>query len=231
SQSHAVRVSRMRARSGKSRARGCTAAGLDAGLETRQTRPMAHRLREHEPLAFEIQRVCSELLGGTLEHFAQVAEDTERRIHESRKNLKRARAFLALVAPGLPKATVRREERTYRDVARRLSGARDAVVLRRALEAEHESIAITSAQLEAARAALQQDGAHPDPAVLDEVRIVLAQALERVPEWTSELRSWKTVAAGFAKTYRRARRQMIRAADSGDGEEFHEWRKHVKWHL
>lgn len=166
-----------------------------------------------------------------MEHFAQLAEDPERRIHESRKNLKRARAFLALVAPGLPKATVRREEKAYRDVARKLSAARDAVVLRKAFEAERESVGLTPEQLEAARAALQYGDEPSVGGDYDDARIVLGQALERLPEWTSELQSWKSVASGFVKTYRRARRGMVRAADTADGDDFHAWRKHVKRHL
>ncbi|MEA2297262.1 MAG: hypothetical protein QOF77_198, partial [Solirubrobacteraceae bacterium] len=56
-------------------------------------------------------------------------EDPVDAVHEARKSIKKTRALLRLVRPGLPKRVYRSENRTLRDAARLISGARDADVM------------------------------------------------------------------------------------------------------
>ena len=55
--------------------------------------------------------------------------ETGRSIHETRKCLKRIRALLRLVRPGIDDDDFRRENARYRDIARMLSPERDADIL------------------------------------------------------------------------------------------------------
>ena len=41
---------------------------------------------------------------------------------------------------------------------------------------------------------------------------------------------WNTIAKDAARTYRRARKRMRKASQSGEASDFHEWRKDVKYH-
>lgn len=197
---------------------------------------MGPHFRASAPLSSEVRRVFVELLGEIHENLTQLHDDRDRRIHECRKGLKRARAYLALVEPGLTREVVRRERRVFRDLGKALADARERRVLREVGEREIVAMALPDSEREALLQGLHDCIPMPDAesigseATLAEAQAELSAALERVPEWTSELSEWSCVARGFAKTYRRARKRMKGAADGGGGEDFHDWREAVKHH-
>ena len=58
----------------------------------------------------------------------------------------------------------------------------------------------------------------------------LAAHTERVCDWEFEEIGFEDLAGGLARTYARARKGMYRAAAAPDAENFHEWRKRVKYY-
>ncbi len=57
------------------------------------------------------------------------------------------------------------------------------------------------------------------------------EASERIEDWELKERGFDAIAGGFEKTYDRAQRAMAGAAkDNATVEDFHEWRKRVKYH-
>jgi CHAD domain-containing protein len=89
-----------------------------------------------QPLPGELGRIVRtqhELVRGQLAQARAAASgDTkgiEEPVHEARKALKRLRALVRLLRPGIGRKVYRRHNELWRDAARRLSGGRDAHVL------------------------------------------------------------------------------------------------------
>ncbi len=161
-------------------------------------------------------------------------------VHETRKAIKRMRALLRLLRDELGERRYRGESTTLRDVAARLSAARDSEValatldglidrhprklgrgrgvrrLREQLQSEHEH---------ARGRALGQAGARLD--VLSE----LDAFRRRAATWElRETDSTALIEPGLRRLYRQGRRRYRRVAD-GRGERtraMHAWRKRVK---
>jgi CHAD domain-containing protein len=90
---------------------------------------MAYRLKLKEPLVKGVRRIAAEQLANAAARL-QSEGDPESGIHEARKSLKRTRALLRLVRPGLGETQFRNSNGRLRDIARTLSAARDRDVVR-----------------------------------------------------------------------------------------------------
>jgi CHAD domain-containing protein len=165
---------------------------------------------------------------------------SERGVHEARKALKRLRALLALLRHELGERAYARESATLRDIARRLSEARDAAVmlatldaliarhprrlgrrngvreLRRRLATEHER---------------QRQQTLSDAASRAEVLGELHAFRWRVAAWSlPDGQGLELVGDDLARLYRQGRKRYRRAArDRGERMiTMHQWRKRVK---
>jgi CHAD domain-containing protein len=149
-------------------------------------------------------------------------------VHGVRRRCKRLRGLLRLVRPMFKKA--RKEDAAVRDAARLLSGARDADVMgETVLALAQKTNLLTAAQAEALAARLRrrQDAPVPD---LARFRTELAEIHARISGWDVRGDGFAALEDGFADTYRRMRREMKAAFKSGQAEDFHAWRKRVKYH-
>jgi CHAD domain-containing protein len=163
-----------------------------------------------------------------------------RAVHETRKALKRLRALLRLLQRELGEEVFAREDAAVRNVARRLSGARDTEVmlatldalierhpselarregvrrLRRALLAEHERVELRTLG---------------DSAALEQVLMQLRALRVRVATWPLRDRdASKLVDVGLRSLYAQGRKRY-RRADRTRGKDMramHVWRKRVK---
>jgi CHAD domain-containing protein len=214
-------------------AAGALAAGKAVrGRQAPRADPHGFRLLAGEPPAHGLRRVAVgqlELASRRLDGRKVGPGD----VHEARKSLKRLRALLRVARPYLPGEVYRRENVTFRDVGRELSGARDARVLLETLEKitpDIDGAARPFARLheqlerEAARSA---DAAPPDlkrPLVDAQAR---AAALPLPSDGGPEL-----LVLGIERIYRRGRKALKRARKHPDPERRHELRKRAKdlWH-
>ncbi|MCA9973127.1 MAG: CHAD domain-containing protein, partial [Anaerolineales bacterium] len=58
---------------------------------------------------------------------------------------------------------------------------------------------------------------------------MIADARARVPGWPLNRHAFAAVSGGLKKVYKRGRNRMADAADEPEAENFHEWRKRVKY--
>ena len=169
--------------------------------------------------------------------------DPESGIHEARKSLKRTRALLRLVRPGLGETQFRRSNDRLRDIARMLSAARDRDVVRahlaRITQAGQTVVKPRPLLEKAARrlsAALTQvpDGRAPDNGAGPSARARnMAEALLEIASVRSELAelglqpaSFETIVAGLAKSHRSGCKALALALGNPDEEEaLHDLRK------
>jgi CHAD domain-containing protein len=200
---------------------------------------MAHELRQREAMLSDARRILGEQVEEAL-HALEGNRVSDRKIHDSRKAIKKARATLRLIRKGIAAPAYRRENATLRDAARPLSAVRDArilldsldrleklygspaersipVALRRALQGEQREIRSNSAS---------------SRATLTKSRQRLTAARQRISRLPLRNDDWATLEKSLQRTYRQARANMKAARSDPTPEKLHEWRKQAKylWH-
>lgn len=171
------------------------------------------------------------------QHLAEADADPVTAVHESRKSLRRIRAYLRLVRSEVPAEYFDRANLLLRDSGRELSEARSAAVA-----------------VDTATALLDLAGSAGDGADWQELRhrlIARRDALQTaaldnglrttLPETLAEVgkiweRSVGRIENGFEalrpnllKVYSRGRREARRAAEAGSTAVYHRWRKRVRY--
>jgi CHAD domain-containing protein len=156
--------------------------------------------------------------------------------HEARKRTKKLRALVRLVRRELGDKVYREENAALRDAARQLSAVRDAWVLVETLdrlvtppdgEISSEAVAALRAVLVAEHRTLQ--GGEGEGDAKARAAMEFERILVRVARWPLRDRGWRTLQAGLADVARRGRKAMLAARAKGRPDDFHEWRKEVKY--
>jgi CHAD domain-containing protein len=191
---------------------------------------MAYRLKLKEPLAKGVRRIAGEQLGNAAARL-EGGSNPETSVHEARKSLKRTRALLRLVRPGLGETDFRKSNARLRDIARGLSAARDRDVVRALLKGLEDSkppMARAARQLlaalDATPAVANGSGApHRD----------VGEALHEIAAMRRELgdlalhpASFDTIVAGLTKSHRAGRKALALAlTNPEEAEALHDLRK------
>lgn len=195
---------------------------------------MAYRFEQDEGVEAGFRRVADEQLAKILGRLAK-DPDGETAIHDARKSLKRLKALLKLVRPGLAAKDYKREYATVRDAGRLLSGARDFEVMPMtlaALGAQSEDLdktagRVVKAQIEQARRDFEQSWDRG--AAIEEAVTALTAARGRVGKLVLEDR-FEVLGKGAGTCLSVFRAQGRRALKTGIDEDFHDWRKSAQLH-
>lgn len=155
-------------------------------------------------------------------------------VHDLRKHCKKLRGLIRLVRPCF--GDYARENAAFRDAADSLAFLRDAAVLLstyNAVAAAHRGDMRRFARIRKALLARQRETIADRRRVAHcfaAFRAAMVAAGERAGHWQLDENGFGAIAGGLAKTYKRARKGMQAAADDGRPDDFHEWRKRVKYH-
>lgn len=196
---------------------------------------MAYRIRQKDDsVEIAIRRIAREQLAKAVA-FLDDGHDQAAVVHDIRKRCKKLRGLIRLVRPAFDDYT--RENETFRDIARLLSGPRDAKVMQDTFDDLVEHF-----DGQANRHALGQVRRHftlERKTTLDEnemskcfaeCRDRLAEARDRARGWRIEGDGWSAISGGLRKTYARAGAAAQRARKDPDGETIHDLRKQLKYH-
>jgi CHAD domain-containing protein len=215
--------------------------GRDRRRTQRRKREQELGLRPGEPLPEGLRRMALGQVELALEALGATGEPpSEKAVHETRKAIKRLRALLGLLRQELGERGFRRENAALRDVARQLSGARDAAVMLATLDALIERHPRKLGRRRGVLALRRRLAAESDRVQ----RLMLADAAARA-EVLGELHSfrWRVAAwslpaaegmrlvdADLERLYRqgRARRRRAIRAKGERTLAMHRWRKRVK---
>jgi CHAD domain-containing protein len=157
-------------------------------------------------------------------------------VHDARKDLKRARATLRLLTRAVGENAYTRENAALRDVARLLSGVRDARVVMDALDellerddnaAQRALLHDLRALLEKARLAVRGEMQRMD--ALEKSAKALEDVWTRVERWRTCGMGASDSLKGLKRVYERGRKALAHAQAERSPECLHEWRKHVKY--
>jgi CHAD domain-containing protein len=198
---------------------------------------MAFALDPGRPIPKAVKKAAGKQLRKTVEALTGQTElDADAAAHDARKRTKKVRALLRLARPELGDGVYRRENGALRNAAGLLSPVRDAWVLVEALDdlviptdddLSAETVAEFRAVLTAEHRALQT-GQEEDGATL-QAAAAYEQVLARVSRWPLKDHGWASLDDGVEAVFRRGRQAMARARTKGRAEDFHEWRKQVKY--
>lgn len=191
---------------------------------------MAYRLKLKEPLAKGVRRIAGEQLGNAAARL-EGGSNPETSVHEARKSLKRTRALLRLVRPGLGETDFRKSNTRLRDIGRGLSAARDRDVVRALLKGLEESKPAMAKAAGRLRAILDATPGAANGSGAPQRNV--AEALHEIAAMRRELgdlalhpASFDTIVAGLTKSHRAGRKALARAlANSEEAEALHDLRK------
>jgi CHAD domain-containing protein len=196
---------------------------------------MAYRLKAGRALAKsilgagvgQIDRAAGELSENS---------DPHEGVHQARKAFKRMRALLLLIRPIIGEKAHARENKRYRRLGQRFSGARDAQALLDAvfkLEARY-GLAGQSRACSVISERLREERSRAEQALAEEHTESGLEALRKARRSFARLSiqnaTLKLVGRGLEEGYREGRRCFVRAYARGDDEAFHDWRKAVQRH-
>ncbi len=161
---------------------------------------------------------------------------SDERIHEVRKELKRARATLRLLRPCMAADAYRQENTVIRDVGRAMTSVRDAKVLVHALtELRPERDGKLAALRAELRKLLLSERLKARKELLPEHLAAAADTLRRVAGRAERLAHTLpdvlALSPGLSRVYESGRKALARAKRHPTDAHLHEWRKQVKYLL
>ena len=195
---------------------------------------MGYRFRhDEESVEAGVRRIAVEQLTKAL---ASLDDDgaLHEGVHDARKRVKKLRGLLRLVRPAFKGYS--EENARLRDAARTLSGLRDHTAMLETLdrlaerhpEVDRRRMVPLRRTLEAERDAATAAEDLPDR--IEAFRAVLRETKARAEGWRVKAEGWKALGPGLVLTYGRGREAMALAHKTGRGEDYHEFRKRVKYY-
>lgn len=199
---------------------------------------MAYRLLGEESVEEGVKRIVGEQIDKAIGEIQNQDLDRHQTVHQVRKRCKKIRGTLRLVRPEFEE-TYRFENAWFRDAARRLSPLRDAEAMietydqlmnRFSDQLETEAFTPVRETLVLRRRQIADEQFDLDERLADFLTD-MREARERVNTWVIRASGFQAINPGFQKTYRRGRKAMFKAyGGESTTEQFHEWRKRVKYH-
>jgi len=198
---------------------------------------MVYRYRLGENAESEIRRLISKRMALSVQNIQDGSMDTDEVIHEFRKNMKKVRAALRLVRDVVGKERYHIENADARDIARAVFQLREMFVLKTTLEMLKEQFfdEINNDFYSETREKLKEKYGDLKKKLLDEENL-LGQVVMRLDQKKEEVKSLPVPAEGFdafrkglERVYRRGRKAKKMAHRKAAPENYHEWRKRVKY--
>jgi len=195
---------------------------------------MGFRLRDAESVPDGIRRTTLAQIDRALDQLHPKTRNKQRAIHEARVCFKRIRAVVRLIYGEIGPDIYKLENRVYRDAGRQLSAARDSAVVADTLEElvdecnrylDEPGIKVLRKRLRRLRADQSGNGTQTLPQLTEELRL----ARQRVEEWPLNNDRFSALAFGLKRVYKRGHRYYGITRAEGSVENFHEWRKQVKY--
>jgi CHAD domain-containing protein len=194
---------------------------------------MAYKLkRKDKSVEDALRRIACEQIDRALRSIDE--RETAEAVHDVRKRCKKLRGLVRLVRPQF--ANYAQENAAFRDIAGRISQARDAKVMQETYDAlmHHFRGRVDRSAMGSIRRRFTLDLKATRETdlgdALAEVGNELRAARERAAQWSLDERGWDALGDGLAKVYARARKASAKARKSGSSEDLHELRKRIKYH-
>lgn len=185
----------------------------------------------------EIRRIAGKRTSSALNALGKISKDPDEAVHRVRKELKKLRALLRLVRAGLGESRYKKENRMFRDAARKLADFRDASVSMELVEALRESrkedLSVDSLRMVDERVRSLHRKARAKGGLrraAREARRILKRAQKRIRKWPfDDTAGFRPLGGGLKKSYAQGRDAFARCLLHPNARNLHEWRKECKY--
>lgn len=197
---------------------------------------MAYSIRRQKSVQKSVRKVALEQIDKAIGEIVDEELDRHETVHQLRKRCKKLRGLIRLVRPHFN--AYQGENEFFRDAARELSYVRDAQSVIECFDSltnyfqdqvDQDAFAHVRAELAERRQKIANDKVGLDNK-LDDFLVKMREARRRAAQWKIDDDGFSAVEGGLAKTYRRGRKALRKAYGNPSTENFHEWRKRVKYH-
>lgn len=194
---------------------------------------MSYRFKSDEALADGLKRIFRGEIKAAFKETRRSAQRRGEAVHEFRKHLKKLRAALRLAADEVGKDRHKQADRGVRDIAKAVSGLRDAHVrlqtivqlrvrfgaqaFRKIFRRLEELLTLEMESFSAATAGWEKQVV-PNLSTLE----------KQVAQWQLQDVSWKQICSAVATSYRRGQKRLAEALKNPTADNFHRWRKEAK---
>lgn len=194
---------------------------------------MSYRFKSGEALADGLKRIFQEEIRLARKETRRSSRKPGEPVHEFRKHLKKLRAALRLVADEVGQDPHEQADRCIRDIAKMVSGLRDAHVRWQTVVQLGENFPkrVFGKVFRRVEDLLSMELVSFTAAYADWKKQVvpkLSTVEEQIEGWRFKDLTWKRVCGAVAKTYRRGQKKLAKTLEDPDPERFHAWRKEVK---
>ena len=186
----------------------------------------------------KISTNAARIMNGRLERCRAALEqqDAHKAIHDTRKQMKKIRAFGRLMRKEIGEKKYKMTNIYYRDISQKISEARDTAAMLNTMNLIAEDVS-TDAQekafkdiknhLVARKSAVSRRLKKEE--VLEAIKSDLARAEKIHASWKIKHKGFSTFGGGLGKTYERCQKAMKKAYKKNTVESFHAWRKRAKY--
>ena len=198
---------------------------------------MSYRLEADEPLNAGLKRIMHEQIDRAVRNLKNPDGDPHGAIHEARKCFKKIRAVLRLVRDEVGAEIYQRENVCYRDAGRALSDIRDSFVKVATVDAlvDHYGEHLEADAFQETRQRLLDDHHALSQRIFKEENVP-AQVTETVEEARSRIatlpigrENFGAIRDSIHRVYKRGYRGLANSYEEPVPENFHDWRKRVKY--
>ncbi len=197
---------------------------------------MNFSLAPDETADVSLRRIVYEQIDGAIIQLGRT-DNLNEEIHEARKHFKRIRAVLRLARGALPGKTYRRENTFFRDQGRILSPVRDSAVYVETFDRlrGRYGARMTGSSFTRLRHALERghrrllNNLAREPQQLTAIVDSLYEARSRIDDWEFRADKLAAFAPGLQRTYARGRAELRVACNQPTTENFHAFRKRIKY--
>lgn len=198
---------------------------------------MSYRLEAKEPLGAGLKRIAKEQIDQALEQLTAAPEGRDEAVHDARKRFKKVRAVLRLGRDAIGEEVYQAENACYRDAGRLLSPIRTSYVMVETLDEilDRDADELDDSVYQTARKQLAAEHETYKRQLLDHdealttVAETIRQARQRVEQWPIDQNDFPAIAPSLKRVYKRGHRGLVQAYTNPNAENFHEWRKRVKY--
>ncbi|HVZ41931.1 MAG TPA: CHAD domain-containing protein [Candidatus Kapabacteria bacterium] len=181
-----------------------------------------------------VRRITRELADGVVARLRTEVDDIDDATHAARVGFKRLRALLRMVRGGLDRDVRVQENIRFRDSARRLSAARDTVVMVETFQnliagMDDPALAAACEPLIDLLTETRNSREREKRETMMEVAAATEAARERAALWPISGHGFSIVSSGLRRSYRIGRNGMRHAVAEPSAASLHEWRKQVKY--
>lgn len=198
---------------------------------------MGYILSLNEKINDGIKRITIEQIEDAVSQLNNTGGNFDTTVHEARKDFKKIRAVIRLVRFELGQAWYKRENIFFRDTGRLLSKIRDAAVMVESVEKLYKNYTGEIEQTDYTRLIKNlkrrtsriRSQFKKNEQLVEGIKNMLTMHVDEVKQWRLIKDDFSIIEKGIKQVYQRGLNALNDVIENPSAENFHQWRKRVKY--